>query len=138
MLIGKKGQALPGHKPTPSPFRYRLSCSNSKSGAVCKGLSSPSVPMPMTTSPACPTTVSAGASYFFIRIHLLSVLFCSFKLVVSGDSALAHSQAVLRAVAQPQFEQDDLSQLGLIAVEPSGKPLQARAHAGALYKSALH
>jgi len=57
---------------------------------------------------------------------------------INACSTDCPTRPAIAAIAQPQLEQNDVAQLGLIAVQPSREPLQARQHAGAVNKSPLH
>src|SRR5260370_95665 len=103
-------------------------------------MSSPPEVTPMTTSPASPISVSSGASYL-VCIRLTPFLFwfpSSYKSDPSRGSARFGGEPAILAAAQPHFEQDDLPQLGLIAVQPGSHPLKPRAKACWVHESSLH
>jgi hypothetical protein len=86
----------------------------------------------MTTSLACPINVTWGASYV-LCIRFTSLLFLVKNLFIDRFLTLS-----VRTSAQPQFQCDDLPQLGLVAIESRGKPVQPRKQARAIHKSALN
>src|SRR5262245_18155712 len=105
-------------------------------------MSLPPQPEPMTTSFASPISVSSGASYLFsIRLTSFLSLFVqtrTYKIVHLCGSERLPRHRTIRAMPQPQFEQNDLPQLGLVAVQPNAKALQAREDARAIHNSSLH
>jgi hypothetical protein len=44
----------------------------------------------------------------------------------------------IHAIAQPEFTENNVPELGFVAVEPNRKPLQAGNDTGAVYKTQLH
>src|ERR1700741_662120 len=90
----------------------------------------------MTMSFASPINVSAGASYMFcigpasFLQYLKTVCSCCPKHVLS--------RFIARAIAQPQFEHDDLPQLMLVALKSVTKTFEPRRHTGAIDNSSFN
>jgi len=79
---------------------------------------------PSTTSSARPTNTSLGASYCF-SIAFTSFLFWSDKIASPCGLELRSRQPFQPTMAQPELQEHDLAQLGVVALEPCREALQA-------------